>query len=143
VDSHDQRDGRGRFRRGGRFTERVASRGGDGRGRGGRRGNRCIQINGIDVTDPTRNFSADEWERLGPARSYVMQQRSRTGRGGHTGGRTNNGNSEGQRNASATNTSDGNMVNTTNRDLQSQSNTTISERGSQNGRGFGRGVYSS
>jgi hypothetical protein len=34
VDSRDQRGGRGRFRRGGRFAERVASRGGDGRGRG-------------------------------------------------------------------------------------------------------------
>ena len=72
-----------------------------------------MQINGVDVTDPTRNFTADEWERLGTARSYVTQQRTRTGRGGRTGGRNSNGNgnSDGQRNASATNTtSDGNTV---------------------------------
>jgi hypothetical protein len=42
-------------------------------------------------------------------RSYVTQQRTRTGHGcGRTGGRTNNGNSEGQRNACAINTSDAN-----------------------------------
>jgi len=140
VDSRDQRGGRGRFRRGGRSGER--GRGGDSRGRGGRGGSRRMQINGVDVTDPTRNFTADEWERLGTARSYVTQQRTRTGRGGRTGGRNSNGNgnSDGQRNASATNTtSDGNTVATTN----SESNTTISERGSQNGRGFGRGAYNS
>jgi hypothetical protein len=94
VDSHDQRGGRGRFRRGGRSGERGTGRGGDGRGCGRRGGNRRMQINGIDVTDPTRNFTADEWERLGTARSYITQQRTRTGRGGRTGGRNNNGNSE-------------------------------------------------
>ena len=140
VDSRDQRGGRGRFRRGGRSGERGAGRSGDGRGRGGRGGSRRIQINGVDVTDPTRNFTAEEWERLGNARSYVTQQRTRTGRGGRTGGRNSNGNTDGQRNASATNTTnDGNTVATTN----SESNTTISERGSQNGRGFGRGAYNS
>jgi hypothetical protein len=78
VDSRDQRGGRGRFRRGGRTGERGAGRG----HAGGHGGNRQMQINGVDVTDPTRNFTAEECERLGTARSYVTQQRARTGRGG-------------------------------------------------------------
>ena len=34
-------------------------------------------INGIDVTDPTYNFSSQEWEALGPAnRALTMQMRN-------------------------------------------------------------------
>ena len=33
-------------------------------------------MNGIDVSDPMRNFSAQEWETLGPAnRALVMEMR--------------------------------------------------------------------
>jgi hypothetical protein len=146
VNTRDQRGGRGRFRRGGRSGERGVGRG-DGRGRG-RNSRARMQINGIDVSDPTRNFSSDEWERLGTARAYVTQQRSiANGRssGGRTGGRSTStprgGNNDG-RNASATQTStNDNSNDTSNHDNQSQSNTTISERGSQNGRSFGRGAY--
>jgi hypothetical protein len=114
VDLHDQRGGHGRFRHGGRSGERGTGHGGNGRDSGGRGGSRCIQINGVDVTDPTRNFTSDKWERLGTARSYVTQQRTRTGHGGRTGGRNGNGYSDEQRNASATHTaSDGNTVATT------------------------------
>jgi hypothetical protein len=76
----------------------------------------------------------------GTAQSDVAQQRSCTGRGGRTSRRNSNGNTAGQRYASATSTaSDGNTVATSN----SESNTIISERGSQNGRGFGRSAYNS
>ncbi len=35
-----------------------------------------MQINGIDVTDPTQTFAADKWECLGTAQSYVIQHRT-------------------------------------------------------------------
>jgi hypothetical protein len=143
VDSRDQRGGRGRFRRGGRSGERGGRDNGRGRGRNSRS---RVQINGIDVSDPTRNFTTDEWERLGAARSYVTQQRSiANGRnsGGRNAGRGNNTNTNNQRNTSAANTTTNNdtTTGTVASDTQSQSNTTISERGSQNGRSFGRGAY--
>ncbi|KAI2500889.1 hypothetical protein MHU86_13609 [Fragilaria crotonensis] len=55
-------------------------RGRDGRGRG--RGNaRRTFANNVDITDPHRNFSSEEWEQLGSMRSYVLQLRE-GGRGG-------------------------------------------------------------
>jgi hypothetical protein len=61
------------------------------------------------------------------------------------GGCGNNTNTNNQRNNSAANTTTTNNDSTTGTgcrsDNQSQSNTTISERGSQNGRSFGRGGY--
>jgi hypothetical protein len=38
-------------------------RGGGGRGGGGRHGN-AHMLNGVDVSDPMRNFTSDEWKRL-------------------------------------------------------------------------------
>ena len=85
------RDGRGLGRSGGRGRGRYGERGGRG-GRGGRgrgsgaqggRGAATI-INGIDVTDLTRNFQDPEWEALGynGGRAYVMQARDQINRHG-------------------------------------------------------------
>ena len=71
----------------------------DGAGRGGRdrregRSGRRNQttINGVDVLDPTRNFTADEWTSLGwnSGWAYIDQARehmNRIERGGRGGGR--------------------------------------------------------
>jgi hypothetical protein len=61
----------GRFRLGRRYGKR--GRGGDSRGCGGCSGTVGMQINGIDVTDPTQTFAADKWECLGTAQSYVIR----------------------------------------------------------------------
>ncbi|KAI2492944.1 hypothetical protein MHU86_21583 [Fragilaria crotonensis] len=84
MGSNDQRGGRGRARQGGGRSGqrggRSNGRGRDGRGRG--RGNeRRTYANNVDITDPHRNFTSDEWERLGSMRSYVIQLRE-GGRGG-------------------------------------------------------------
>lgn len=52
-----------------------------------------VQINGVDVTDVTRNFSSDEWDKLQAVggHMYVYQRRdflsgnnsSRSGHGAH------------------------------------------------------------
>ncbi|KAI2497247.1 hypothetical protein MHU86_17254 [Fragilaria crotonensis] len=83
IDSQ-QSGGRGRFRRGGRFGADYRGRGGRGRdaGHAGRgRDGRRVRINNVDVTDVNRSFTSEEWERLGQARSYVIQQRNNAGRG--------------------------------------------------------------
>jgi hypothetical protein len=72
---NDQRGGRGRARRGdgriGQRSGRSGGRGRDGHGRG--RGNEPKSYaNNVDRTDPHRNFTPDEWERLGSLRSYVF-----------------------------------------------------------------------
>ena len=141
ISAMDSRDGggRGRFKRGGRFGGQDSGRRTTGRVGGGPAGRHDkLVINGIDVSEPYKNFSPDEWERLGSARTFVTQQRNRAGRGGRTPHRP-----IGQRNASASNVSENGTVHTQHIDSQSQANTTISERGSQNGRSFGRGAYSS
>ena len=80
----DSRAGHGGWARG-RFGNWY-SRGG--RGRSGRGGRASHIINGIDVSDPTRNFTAQEWEALGPNNgcTTVLQMRNRAnGAGGHDG----------------------------------------------------------
>ena len=151
LDSRDGRGGgRGRFRRGdGRSGDRGGRGGrGDGRGRGGRdtgRGGQPVRLNGIDVTDPNRSFSPQEWDRLGNARSFVINQRNYvnnrpTGRDGGRGGRY--GNYGGQRDAQTRTTS---ATQSTTAETNANDDTTqvsaLTERGSQNGRGFGRGAY--
>lgn len=151
VSATDTRDrdgrggGRGRFRRGdGRFNDRSGRGGGrDGRGRGGRdsgRGANTVRLNGIDVTDPNRSFTPQEWERLGTARSFVINQRNyvngrSAGRDGGRGGRNN-----GQRDANDRNASAVQLATATANDNATQVSD-LTERGSQNGRGFGRGAY--
>ena len=134
VDSRSQRGGRGRGRQANR---------GRGRGRGGRggRGNTGTTIiNGIDVSDPNRSFTPQEWNTLGSGRSLVLQMReNRQGRGSGRGrdqagrGRGN----DNERNVSAVDSND-----TPNQDESTTTPTSTTDRGGRNGRGFGRGAYS-
>ena len=68
----DTRGGRGR--NGGCRSGQRGGRGA-GRGRGGRgRGNpRRTYANNVDISDPHRNFTCAEWEKLGTMRNYVLQ----------------------------------------------------------------------
>ena len=113
-----------------------------GGGRG--RGNNTHVINGIDVSDPTRNFSAQEWETLGPAnRALVMEMRNRAnGQERGTGGRG-RGQGRGRGNETAGRSATISAVTFDNESEQNdgQSETMQSERGGRNGRGFGRGAY--
>ena len=84
VDSRAGRGGRAR----GRFGQRSGRGGRNYQGRGGRAHTTRNSINGIDVTDPNRNFTAQEWEALAPngGRTIVLQMREcANGRGGRDG----------------------------------------------------------
>lgn len=151
MGSNDQRGGRGRARQGdGRFGQRGgrgnAGRGRDGRGRG--RGNtRRTFANNVDITDPHRNFSADEWDRLGTMRSYVLQLREggRGSRGGRGDGNSNSNNPNNRSTSSVTTNNNNNSANDNSNPNNAPTDQSIvsdiTERGSQNGRGFGRGAY--
>ena len=92
--------GRGRFGGRGRSGGRGGGRSG---GRGGRGGDRfATMINGVDVLDPTRAFTDDEWSRLAynGGQQYVYQARDRMngrGRGGRGGRDGRGGNRDGGR----------------------------------------------
>ena len=137
----DTRGGRGSRARGrfGRSGNRGAR--GNNAGRGGTSGGVQDIINGIDVTDPNRNFTAQEWEALGPnnGRAIVLQMRERaSGRGNRDGrgrgrGRGRGGN---ERNIGAASVEE---------HAQDEEGPPASnaggDRGGRNGRGFGRGAY--
>jgi hypothetical protein len=133
---------------GGRSGQRTGR--GGGQGRGGRRGRgneRRTYANNVDITDPHRNFTSDEWERLGSRRSYVLQLRE-GGRGGRGRGDRNQNDSNANRTTSSVatnnNNKNGNSNDSSNGNNVSTNNSVVSEiteRGSQNGRSFGRGVY--
>ena len=140
IDSRSQRGGRGRGRTGNRGGR---GRGSAGRGRGGR-GNTHI-MNGIDVSDPTRNFTNQEWEALGASnRSLILQMRNRpnnTNAGGRGRGRGREHN-DNTRNTSA-NVSAVTFEGDAPEQNSNPSDGSRSERGGRNGRGFGRGAYGS
>ena len=102
-------------------------------------------MNGIDVSDPTRNFTNQEWEALRASnQSLVLQMRNRANnphaRGrGHGRGREHNDNTW---NASA-NVSAVTFEGDAPEQNSNQSEGLCSERGGRNGRGFGRGAYGS
>ncbi len=141
-----------------------SGRGGSGRGRGhgrhgGRGGNTSggqmqVQMNGVNVTDVTRNFSSDEWDksRAVGGHTYVYQRRDllsdnngwRSGRGdgrdgrgarggrggrGHNGGRTNNSTHAKERNIAAVNTTDIVECDAGNSTVSTQSASSTSDRG--------------
>jgi hypothetical protein len=140
-------------RSGGRSGGRGRGRGRNSGGRsGGRDGNNRMRVvmNGVDVTDTSRNFTSDEWDKLRACggHSYVAQRREylcgrthgRGGRGG-CGGRNSdasNSNSSGNnvpRNISANVT---NVTDTHNTETQDSSTiASQSTRGSQNCSRFG------
>ena len=132
IDSQTGRGGRGRGRYGGRN-----GRGGRGRyGRGGRNSG-SNTINGVNITDPSRMFTGDEWQALGQnGRSTVLRARTH-GRGGRNGrgrGGANEERTVGAASVVTDNTND-DEANTRNSDNP------VTERGGRNGRGFGRGAY--
>ena len=143
--------GRGRGRFGGRGQGRYGRGGRGGRfgGRGGGGRGRSNMINGVDVSDPTRNFTTQEWNDLtwNGGIAYVMQARERMGREGRGRGRGRGrddgrgGGRDGQRNTSAlhSDTPDQQHSNNDGNTNTGQGN----ERGAQHGRRFGRGAYSS
>ena len=108
----------------------------DGRGHGGR-GGRCSNrnknyLNSVDVSDPSRSFSPEEWQKLGDGNhvKYIISMRDkaagRGGRGGQ-GGRGKGRRGRGKRNVSST--------------TQDDSDQQESNKGSQNGSSFGRGSH--
>jgi hypothetical protein len=138
IDSRAGRGGRAR----GRFGQRSGRGGRNYQRRGGRTYNRGNTINGIDVTDPNRNFTAQEWEALGPngGRTMVMQMRERANnRGGRDGRGRGREQARGWGNAGRNVSFAG--VNDQTEDTSELTNTQNSERGGRNGRGFGRGAY--
>ena len=101
-----------------------------------------MTINGIDVSDPKRDFTGDEWGALGQngGRAYVMQARSRiNGRGGGRGrGRGRGGRRVHfeERNIGAVSHNVGNQQG------REPSDGLNGDRSGRNRRGFGRGAYS-
>ena len=94
----------------------------------------------MDVTDPHRNFTSAEWEKLGTMRRVVIQMRD-----GNNSGRGGNNNRSTTSNTNRT-TSGVSANNNTNDDNNTASNeasvvSDMTERGSQNGRSFGRGAF--
>jgi hypothetical protein len=66
IDSHTGCGTRGRGR--------IGNCGGRGHGGGGQgRGNNASIINGVNISDPTRNFTSAEWDALGDSRAIVLQ----------------------------------------------------------------------
>ena len=134
IDSRAGRGGRAR----GRFGNRH---GRGGRGRSSGRGGRASHIiNGIDVSDPNRSFTAQEWEALGPnnGRTTVLQMRERANRAGGRDGRGRGQEARGRGNGGCNIGAVSFEGNDNETELTSTSN---SDRGSRNGRGFGRGAY--
>ena len=133
IASDGDRGGRGR---GGRNAGR--GRGGCGRGSGGRMRS---YINEVDVTDPNRNFTAAGWEKLGTMRSVVLRMREgngsvgRGGRGGNESRSPTNSTNRTTSGVSATENSNSNG------NAEASVVSEITERGSQNGRSFGRVAY--
>ena len=135
------RSGFGGNRRNGFDRRRGGNRGGRGHGgRGGGNGGPAV-LNGVDVTDVTRPFGDDEWEKLGAVgRSYVNSQRSRNGGRGGRGG-----NNRGRNGRGAGRGGDGGRGGRAIGAVESATNNTQQDdngqRGAQNGNGFGRGAY--
>ena len=75
--------GRG-FGRGNNRAGRGGGRGRGGRGQGGR-GNYSNSFNGVDITDVTRSFTADEMEKLGPVGRRLVYDLRKNREQGHTG----------------------------------------------------------
>ena len=126
--------GRSRSQRGGRGTGR-------GRGRTNGRATRAY-INNVDITDPHRNFTSAEWEKLGTMQHAVLQMRD-----GNNGGRGGNNNRSTTSTTNCTTSgvsANGNNANKDNNTVSNEASVVLemTERGSQNGRSFGRGAYS-
>ena len=93
------------------------------------------------MTDPNRNFTAAELEKLGTMRGVALRMREgngsagRGGRGGNDSRSPTNGTNRTTGGVSAT------EYNNSNETAEASVVSEITERGSQNGRSFGRGAY--
>ena len=148
---------------GGRSSGRGRGRGrhiGAGRGGGSGRSNRVV-MNGVDVTDVSRNFTSDEWEKLKHVggHTYVSQRREflsgggrgqRDGRGGRGGtGRGGRGSYAGRyqgaepgppadnRNVAAASTNENQIVEYHAPPAATNASQSTSDRGGQSGGRFG------
>jgi hypothetical protein len=146
INTNTARGGRGG--RGGRGRGRHGSRGGRHSGGGGRMN---VVMNGVDVTDVTRNFTSDDWDRLRACggHTYVYQRRDFLNGGGR-GGRDNRG-SRGsgrhagrhndrpaeERHVAAANVSDAVEYDASTSTIATQSTSTPSDRGGRSGGRFG------
>jgi hypothetical protein len=134
--------GRGRMRydRGGPGRGHCF-RGGNGNRRGGGSGRwnaNAINFSGVDVSNPTRDFSAAEWDRMGQAgRAYVNRERQNLhgrGRGRNYGG--------GYQARGRGRTIQEVVIPTNNgNETAAIENMTIASRGGRSGAGFGRGAH--
>jgi len=79
--------GRGRGGRGRGGGGRGRGRGGRGGGNpnGGRGGGGRVMLQGVDVTDPKRTFSKDEWNKLKGQWQYIWDRRGGRGAGNDSG----------------------------------------------------------
>ena len=106
------------------------------------RGSQHTIINGVDVSDPTRSFTADEWESLGPygGPADVTQRLEAMAGRGHSGdGRgSREGRGRGVRFNIAVIQSESDEVK---QDPDESNSAHGSERGGCNGRGFSHGAY--
>ena len=118
----------GRHGRGGRVRHGSCG------GHGGRSGRHSNYVNGINVSDPNRSFSPNEWNRLGrEGRDCVINEQNRSAGCGGTG--NNN------RNVGTTSSLGGNRDNDNNNNGENEGQGASSDCGSNNGRGFGCGAY--
>ena len=123
--------------RGGRGRGRGSGRGGRGGGRG--RGS-CI-LSGIDVSDPTREFTQEEWQTLRENNHVrtVIDMRNRTNFGGRGRGRGRGGRGRGGRGQRDRHIRAVHFEDSEEKDKEPES----SAKGGQNGTGFGSGRYGS
>jgi hypothetical protein len=140
IDTRQGRGGRGHGHTGGRGG-RGGGHGGRGRGRGNQQNTHTI--NGIDVSNPTRNFTAHKWETLGPAnRAILFEMRNdASGQGRGAGGQGRGRGSDCSDKDCSMNISAVTFDTDTQMQATGQSVGTPSNRGGRNGRGFGRGAY--
>ncbi len=118
---------RDRYQNGRNHSSRGRGRSG---GRGGRGGDGKMEINGVDVSNPTRTFIGEEMIKLGKVgRDYIFANRDNRDRGSGQ-------NTDQQRNVSETSTT--NTPNSgTPQNTDDDNNCQRSEKGAKNGSKFG------
>ena len=125
------RQGRGRGGRGfssGR-SGHFGHGGGHGRGRGGDFKSDNVSFNGVDCSDIHQDFSADEWQKLGPVgRKFIHEKRKWKKKNGGQGN---------QQSVNAVTVNDETSVSELRAPTTNNSN---GQRGTQNCKGFGKGA---
>lgn len=124
-----------------------------GRGGGGRGRSEKIEFNGVNCSDVTREFSEQEWDKIGfHGRMYVNREREynnrgrgggRGGRGGGRGGRGGRGGDRSQQGGGGRTVQkvDAEEVGSTSQVQEETPDQSNNAKGGRAGRGFGRGMY--